>query len=146
MLLREVRGIMLNEMRYVYAVYQEKSFTQAAKKMFISQPALSKMVKLAETEVGVPLFRPQHSSSDLDSRRKGVYRLCSENSPFGAGYPDLFFGYPLAEKRQHSSRRLILFLFICAAQAIWDFFCTISQYCAFHDRGQCIYSACRIGG
>lgn len=47
---------MLNEMRYVYAVYQEKSFTQAAKKMFISQPALSKMVKLAETEVGVPLF------------------------------------------------------------------------------------------
>ena len=60
---------MLNEMRYVYAVYQEKSFTQAAKKMFISQPALSKMVKLAETEVGVPLF--DRSTVPLTLTREG---------------------------------------------------------------------------
>lgn len=47
---------MLNEMKYVYAVYQEKSFTKAAKKLFISQPALSTMVKKAEQEIGAPIF------------------------------------------------------------------------------------------
>ena len=47
---------MLNEIRYVYAVYQERSFTKAAKKLFISQPALSSMVKKAEQEVGSPIF------------------------------------------------------------------------------------------
>ena len=36
---------MLNEIKYVYAVYQERSFTKAAKKLFITQPALSSMVK-----------------------------------------------------------------------------------------------------
>ena len=32
---------MKQEMRYIYEVYQEKSFSQAAKNLFISQPALS---------------------------------------------------------------------------------------------------------
>ena len=32
---------MLNEMKYVYAVYREKSFSKAAQKLFVSQPALS---------------------------------------------------------------------------------------------------------
>lgn len=36
---------MLKEMSYVYAVYKEKSFSRAAQKLFISQPALSAMVK-----------------------------------------------------------------------------------------------------
>lgn len=47
---------MLNEMQYVYAVYKEKSFSKAAKKLFISQPALSAMVKKAEKEIGCPIF------------------------------------------------------------------------------------------
>lgn len=33
---------MLEKMEYVYAVYKERSFSKAARKMFISQPALSK--------------------------------------------------------------------------------------------------------
>ena len=47
---------MLEKMEYVYAVYKEKSFSRAAKKMFISQPALSKMVRKAEQQIGVPIF------------------------------------------------------------------------------------------
>ena len=47
---------MLKEMEYVYAVYEERSFSKAAKKMFISQPALSNMVKKAEHEIGTPIF------------------------------------------------------------------------------------------
>lgn len=41
---------------YVYAVYTEKSFTRAAKKLFISQPSLSAAIKNIENQVGAPLF------------------------------------------------------------------------------------------
>ena len=47
---------LLNEMKYVYAVYQEKSFSKAAKKLYITQPALSAMVKKAEKKIGCPIF------------------------------------------------------------------------------------------
>ena len=46
---------MFREIEYVYAVYQERSFTKAAQKMFLSQPALSAMVKKAEKKIGMPL-------------------------------------------------------------------------------------------
>ncbi|MBR2861203.1 MAG: LysR family transcriptional regulator [Clostridia bacterium] len=41
---------------YVYKIYQEKSFTLAAKKLFISQPALSAAVKKTEEELGFKIF------------------------------------------------------------------------------------------
>ncbi|MDY5482632.1 MAG: LysR family transcriptional regulator [Clostridium sp.] len=42
---------------YVNAVYQEGSFSKAAQKLFVSQPALSASIKKIETELyGVPLF------------------------------------------------------------------------------------------
>lgn len=45
------------DFEYVNAVYQEGSFSKAAQKLFISQPALSASVKKIETELyGVPLF------------------------------------------------------------------------------------------
>lgn len=47
---------MLEKIEYVYAVYLEKSFSKAAKKMFISQPALSKIIRKAEADIGVPIF------------------------------------------------------------------------------------------
>lgn len=60
---------MLKEMRHVYAVYEEKSFSKAAKKMFISQPALSKMIKQAEIEIGAPIF--DRSTVPLTLTREG---------------------------------------------------------------------------
>lgn len=47
---------MFQGMEYVYAVYREKSFSQAAKKLFISQPSLSASVKREEQSVGYPIF------------------------------------------------------------------------------------------
>lgn len=43
-------------MRYVYEVYQEKSFSRAAEKLYISQPALSIAVRKVEASLGVTLF------------------------------------------------------------------------------------------
>jgi len=47
---------MLRDREYVYAVYQELSFSRAAQKLFISQPALSSKIKKVEERVGMPLF------------------------------------------------------------------------------------------
>ena len=46
----------LKEMHYIYTIYQERSFSKAAKKLFVSQPALSAVVKKAEKEVGEQIF------------------------------------------------------------------------------------------
>lgn len=43
-------------MLYVYTVYQENSFSQAAKKLFISQSAISAMIRKAEKELGCQIF------------------------------------------------------------------------------------------
>lgn len=41
---------------YIYKVYEEQSFTSAAQKLFISQPALSAIIKKAEGELGFKVF------------------------------------------------------------------------------------------
>ena len=40
----------------IYTIYQEKSFSKAAQKLFIAQPSLSVMVKRIEQQIGLPLF------------------------------------------------------------------------------------------
>ncbi len=40
----------------VYTVYQERSFSKAAQKLFIAQPSLSLIVKKLEERIGCPLF------------------------------------------------------------------------------------------
>ena len=45
-----------NLSKYVYEVYKQKSVSLAAKKLFLSQPALSAAIKKAEEEIGAPIF------------------------------------------------------------------------------------------
>lgn len=47
---------MFHYAKYIYAVYRERSFSKAASSLFITQPALSVMIKKAETELGLPIF------------------------------------------------------------------------------------------
>lgn len=42
--------------QYIYEVYKERSFSKAAKNLYVSQPALSAAVKKAETELGITIF------------------------------------------------------------------------------------------
>lgn len=45
---------MFSGMNYVYEVYKEQSFSKAAENLYISQPALSSMIKKIETKIGMP--------------------------------------------------------------------------------------------
>ncbi|WP_125140169.1 LysR family transcriptional regulator [Clostridium transplantifaecale] len=66
---------MLNEMKYVYAVYQEKSFSKAARKLQVSQPALSKMVRKAEKDIGIVIF--DRSTIPITVTKEGDYYIKS---------------------------------------------------------------------
>ena len=45
-----------NRKDLIYTVYQEKSISKAAQKLFVSQPSLSIMIRKIEEEIGLPLF------------------------------------------------------------------------------------------
>lgn len=46
----------LKEFEYVLAINEEKSFSKAAKKLFISQPSLSQYINRLESQMGVTIF------------------------------------------------------------------------------------------
>ena len=67
---------MFREMRYVYEVYRERSFSRAAQKLYISQPSLSLMIKKAE-ERGTAVYprrRADHGNRGLLSTIYQRYR------------------------------------------------------------------------
>ena len=55
----------LRHLRYFMMVAQERSFSTAAKKLFVSQPALSKQIKDLEEEIGKPLLARSSKSVEL---------------------------------------------------------------------------------
>ena len=42
--------------KYIYQVYKERSFSSAARSLYISQPALSAAVSRFEKEMGIKIF------------------------------------------------------------------------------------------
>ncbi len=68
-------GCCMNEMMYIYEVYRQKSFSRAAKKLFISQPALSNIVKRVERGLGARIF--DRSTIPLTVTREGDYYIRS---------------------------------------------------------------------
>ena len=65
---------MFQGMEYVYEVYKEKSFSKAARKMFISQPSLSANVKRVEKKLGYPIFDRSTKPLELTEFGKNYIR------------------------------------------------------------------------
>lgn len=63
------------DMIYAVAVYEEKSFSRAAERCFVSQPSLSKSVKRLENNLGFPLFDRSASpvTATLDGKNVIAY-------------------------------------------------------------------------
>lgn len=66
---------MFDGMDYVYEVYLERSFSAAAKKLFVSQPALSASVKKIEKQLGITIF--DRSTNPISLTQAG--RVCIES-------------------------------------------------------------------
>lgn len=55
----------IKTIKYVAAIAQEGSFSKAAEKLYISQPALSKCIKKLEDELNTPLFERKGNILEL---------------------------------------------------------------------------------
>lgn len=51
----------LNQLKYFLAIVKTGSFSNAADDMYISQSSMSKQIKALETELGIDLFKREHS-------------------------------------------------------------------------------------
>ncbi|KZZ85116.1 LysR family transcriptional regulator [Bacillus sp. SJS] len=64
----------LRQLKYFVEAVRQKNFTRAAEKMLVSQPALSKMIKSLEDELGVPLIIHNYKGLELTDAGHSVYR------------------------------------------------------------------------
>lgn len=69
---------MFSSKRYVLEVYKERSFSKAAKKLFISQPALSATIKRIEESIGEDLFDRSTSPISLTACGEEYIRTANE--------------------------------------------------------------------
>ncbi len=67
-----VMDIHLRDLRYFVAVAEGLSFTRAAEKLYISQPAVSKQVRALEQQLGFPLFERHAGRIALTRRGQGL--------------------------------------------------------------------------
>ena len=47
---------MQQDMKYIYQVYEDGSFSKAAEHLYLTQPALSIAIQKTEESIGMPLF------------------------------------------------------------------------------------------
>ena len=76
---------MLNYKEYIYAIYQEKSFSKAAKKLYVSQPWLSSVVKKVEQEIKTDAKAGvTYAKYKLQSKKLSIQNLlCSKTDLWG---------------------------------------------------------------
>ncbi|MEA2695858.1 MAG: hypothetical protein QOI66_129 [Myxococcales bacterium] len=77
----------MHQVRYFLAVCETKSFTRAAGRCRVSQPALTTSIKKLEDEMGAPLFHRDRGGATLTALGQQLYprfsRLASETASIG---------------------------------------------------------------
>ena len=66
----------LQQLRILKAIASERSFTKAAKILFISQPTLSKQIKILENSLGIILLNREKNSISLTEAGKVFLQYC----------------------------------------------------------------------
>ena len=66
---------MFKYIKYIYEIYENQSFSKAAKKLYISQPALSSIIKKAEDELQLPIF--DRSTNPISLTKAGEYYIAA---------------------------------------------------------------------
>ncbi|KHO24759.1 LysR family transcriptional regulator [Mycolicibacterium setense] len=61
-------------LRYFAAVAEEENLTQAAQRLYVSQPALTKQIRRLETLLGVPLFTRSRAGMSLTEAGRSLAR------------------------------------------------------------------------
>lgn len=100
----------LREYEYMLAIAQEANMTRAAQRLYISQPALSKLLASIESELGVQLFRQENRRMiptaagkiylenaekilSLNHDMERTVRLASSQSELTLAYPLIYSGF-----------------------------------------------------
>ncbi|KAF1052889.1 MAG: HTH-type transcriptional regulator GltC [Stenotrophomonas maltophilia] len=65
----------LKQLRYLIAIAEAGSFSAAARKAFIAQPALSRQMGMLESELEVQLLHRQHDGVDLTDAGRRLYEV-----------------------------------------------------------------------
>ena len=65
---------MVRSMEYIYEVYRERSFTRAARNLYVTQPCLSALVKKTEQKLGFPIFNRSSNPLELTEYGKEYIR------------------------------------------------------------------------
>ncbi|MBC7693170.1 MAG: LysR family transcriptional regulator [Methylotenera sp.] len=68
----------LNHLRYFYEVARARSFTAAAKVLRVSQPSISKIIRILEDREGVKLFDRHKKGVTLTPQGEFFYSSCSK--------------------------------------------------------------------
>lgn len=69
-------NIELNHLKYFYCTVMEGGVAQAAKRLHVQQPVVSKMLKLLESQLDHPLFWKKGRSKSLTDYGQLVFRHC----------------------------------------------------------------------
>lgn len=99
-------SMQLRECEYILAIAEEGNMGKAAQRLYVSQPALSKMLTKLEESIGMPLFERQ--SSGMTPTRtgeayiEGARRMLELNSQWeqeinsaSGKHPSLYLGVPM---------------------------------------------------
>src|SRR4051794_10945689 len=66
----------VNHLRYFFEVARGGSFTAGAARLRVSQPAVSKLVRVLENSVGGPLFERSRKGISLTALGRAYYERC----------------------------------------------------------------------